>query len=100
MYFKDFLACHNHILACRNLCQSVCYLGLTIIYLLPKGVHSVLSPQSVFLLHTPPLAFRTDDEKKPSLGSNSLMSDLGLTFFYPHLPFLCPKSGNFASELV
>lgn len=46
MYFKDFLACHNHILACRNLCQSVCYLGLTIIYLLPKGVHSVLSPQS------------------------------------------------------
>ena len=48
MYFKDFLACHNHILACRNLCQSVCYLGLTIIYLLPKGVLSVLSPQSVF----------------------------------------------------
>ena len=92
MHFKDFLACHNHILACRNLCQSVCYLGLTIIYLLPKGVLSVLSPQSVFSpSYSPPLAFRTDDEKKASLGSNSLMSDLGLTFFCLLLSHLLPK---------
>lgn len=36
MHFKDFLACHHHILACRNFktCDNhFCYLGLTIIYI-------------------------------------------------------------------
>ena len=47
----------------------------------------------------PLLAFRTDDEKKASLGSNSLMSDLGLTFFCLLLSHLLPKSSNFACEI-